>query len=177
MSILTSKIIDILVNPIYKFLVIAMFLTSLLLFLFNFLPEDILNRTHMLGFFNQYTYILVLVMVFTFFLLIVQESAKWHKKREDKKFAEFLQNEQDKLFEDENAKMFLNQLYECHPQSVPLPRNNQKVKLLLQYQLIHQASSIQLVTAYGANDPYFPYILQPSAEEKLRQIHGIKSSQ
>lgn len=177
MSMLTSKIIDILVNPINKFLVIATFLTSLLLFLFNFLPEDILNRTRMLDFFNQYTYILVIVMVFTFFLLIVQESAKWYKKREDKKFAEFFRNEQDKLFEDKDAKMFLNYLYESHPQSALLPKNNQKVKLLVQYQLIHQASSIQLVPGYETNNPSFPYILQPYAEEKLKEIHGIKSSQ
>jgi len=130
----------------------------------------------MLSFFNQYTYILVIIMVFTFFLLVVQIAAKWYKKREDKRFFEVLQREQNKLFEDYDAKLILNQLYENHPNSVCLPKNNQKVKLLLQFKLIHQASSVQLVTNYGANDPYFPYVLMPHAEERMKEIHGIKSS-
>lgn len=177
MPTLISKIIDVFLNPLNTFFVIGLFLTSLVFFSFNFFPEKILKRIKMTEFLNQYTYIVIIVMLLTFFLLVIQLGMAWYKKRENKKFGEFLQREQDKLFEDRDAKLFLNQLYENHPQSVPLPKNNQKVKLLLQYQLIHQASSIQLVTAYGANDPYFPYILQPGAEEKMKEMHGVKSSQ
>ncbi|MCE4988083.1 super-infection exclusion protein B [Staphylococcus haemolyticus] len=171
MSALSSKIIDVLVNPINKFIVIAAFFTSLLLFLFNFLPIDLLKRTNMLGFLNRYTFIVVIIMIFTFFILIIQECARRYKLKKDKEFNEFFKKEQDKLIQDKYARLILNQLFENRPNSVHLPSNNQKVQLLIQYQLIHRTSSLQIVTAYGANDPHFPYVLQPYAEERLEEIY------
>ena len=53
--------------------------------------------------------------------------------------------QQDKLFEDEDAREILAQLYRCHPRASKLPMQNQKVLLLEQYQLITKAASQAVV--------------------------------
>lgn len=84
--------------------------------------------------------------------------------------AHYFQKQQDKLFEDDYAWGLLKIMYERHPDSTDLPIHNQKVKLLEQYALITRVSNQKLISWYDdLNDPYFPYVLQPVAEEKLKE--------
>ncbi|WP_432741283.1 super-infection exclusion protein B [Staphylococcus equorum] len=128
---------------------------------------------------KTYSYIFVLLMLIFLVLFVVELSIilwrKWKEKRENKKRMQFLKREQDKLFEDEHARLILNKLYENHPYSVDLPSNNQKVKLLFQLQLIQKSNQVKAVPIYEMNNPHFPYILQPCAEEKLKGIHSVKN--
>lgn len=75
--------------------------------------------------------------------------------------------QQDKLFEDEDAREILAQLYRYHPRALRLPIQNQKVLLLEQYQLITKATSQAMVD--DMTDPKFPYVLQPEAEQRIKK--------
>lgn len=167
-----SKIIENLLKPINFNVLVGFFLTCVLLFSFNFFPKKLLIRIRMWEFFNQYTYIIVIIMIVSFFLLVVQAFDKFREKRKDKKIAKYLKNEQDKLFNDPDAMYFLNLLYENHPNSVSLPIHNQKVKVLSQYKLIHQTSKKQVMTLYDMNNPKFPFVLQPYAEKKMKNLNS-----
>lgn len=175
MTNLVSKILEFLMNPMNKIVVIATFLSSLLLFSFNFIPEKLLIRTHMLNFFNQYTFIIVIIMIFTFFLLIIQTIAGLYKSIGDRKIRKRIEKEQEKLFNDHDALIFLKLLYEHHPQSVNLPLYNQKVKLLEQFLLIKRVGNMQLAAVYEINNPSLPYVLQPHAEERMKTLHQRKN--
>ncbi|MCK6221757.1 hypothetical protein [Staphylococcus capitis] len=52
-----------------------------------------------------------------------------------------MEENRDKLLEDEDAFNILKTLYDNHPQALHLPYLNQKVKLLQQYGLITPAIS------------------------------------
>lgn len=73
------------------------------------------------------------------------------------------------MFQDGQALEILEELYAQHPDAVWLPMYNQKVKLLDQYGLITKASNQAIV---DMNDPAFPYILQPIAEDRLKKMHS-----
>ena len=168
---LIGKIIDFLSKPINITIVIAVFLTSLFIFAFNFLPEEILIRMKLLTFLNDYNYIVFICLVGSFFFLIIQGVMSFLKKKEDKKFNEYIQEQQEKLFNDPDAYAILKHMYEHHPHQVRLPIHNQKVKLLSQFGLIILTSTQTHVEFYeDVNNPKFPYILQPIAEEKLKKI-------
>lgn len=166
-----NKIIDFLSKPINTTILIAIFLTSVFIFGFNFLPEEILIRMNLLTFLNDYNYIVFIFLVGSFFFLIIQGVMMFLKKKEDKKFNEYYKKQQEELFNDPVAYRILEHLYESHPQQVRLPIQNQKVKLLSQFGLITLASTQTHLELYDdINNPMFPYILQPIAEEKLKKI-------
>lgn len=151
---------------------IAVFLTSFFIFLFNFLPEEILIRMKLLTFLNDYNYIVFICLVGSFFFLIIQGVMASIKKKEDKKFGEYIKKQHEELFNDPDAYEILKYLYEHHPESVKLPIHNQKVKLLSQFELIVRVSNQTNVAFYEMDNPKFPYVLQPIAEERLKKDLG-----
>lgn len=167
-----GKIIDFLSKPINISIVIAVFFTSFFIFLFNFLPEEILTRMKLLTFLNDYNYIVFICLVGSFFFLIIQGILAWFKKKEDKKMDEYIKKQHEELFNDPDAYKILKYLYEHHPDSVKLPINNQKVKLLSQFNLIILVSNQANVSLHEMDNPKFPYILQPVAESRLRKELG-----
>lgn len=90
------------------------------------------------------------------------------------KFFEYFKENQDRLFNDEEALIILKKLYDNHPQAVQLSYLNQKVKLLQQFQLITPAVSSWETSAI---DPHMPYMLQPEAEKRIKdKLKNSKSS-
>lgn len=169
MSVFLSKLMDIFRKPVNFSFLLAIFLTSLFLACFNFLPLKYLHRFHLEKFFNSYNYLILIVLFISFFLLIFHLGSVKKKKKEDKEFNEFYSKEQDKLFRDEDSLEILRYLYQHHPNAAPLPIYNQKVKLLEQYGLIAMASSMTITSEENPLEyPSFPYVLTPFAEEKLK---------
>lgn len=163
-----DKFVDILGKPINFNFLMASFLTSLFLLATNFLPASYLNKLHLEDFLDKYNYIVVIVFFVSFFLLVIHFTARRSKKKEDAKFNKYYSEQQDSLFQDDEALKILEELYSEHPQAVYLYMYNQKVKLLEQYGLIIKATNQAIV---NMNNPRFPYILQPIAEEKLKAMH------
>lgn len=171
---LIGKIIDFLSKPINITIVIAVFLTSLFIFAFNFLPEEILIRMKLLTFLNDYNYIVFICLVGSFFFLIIQGVMSFLKKKEDKKFNEYVQEQHEELFNDPDAYEILEYLYANHPEPVKLPIHNQKVKLLNQFGLIVRVSNQIQAAFYEMDNPRFPYVLQPIAEKKLKSMRELE---
>ena len=147
-------------------LLIAVNWTSLLLLLANFLPNIYLERLHLANFFNNYCYIVVIVFIISFFLSIWSGICFVRKKYQDKKFNEYYTKCQDDFFKDPEALKILYELWQASPDPVWFSMMNQKIKLLKQYGLI--ANAANQVAVANINNPMVPYILQPVAEEKLK---------
>lgn len=165
-----DKFVDVLGKPINFNILMASFLTSLILLVANFLPTDYLNKLHFAEFLDKYNYVVIIVFFVSFFLLVTHFTARQSKKKEDAEFDKFYAEQQDSMFRDDSALEILEALYRQHPNAVRLPMNNQKVRLLEQYGLIIKASSQAIV---NINNPTFPYILQPISEEKLKEMHSV----
>lgn len=125
---------------------------------------------NLLLFLNEYNYIVFIVLVSSFFILIIQGVAGFLKRKKNKAFAYFYKEQQEELFNDHHAFQILEYMYEKHPEQVKLPIQNQKVKLLHQYGLIVLASKEVLAEWYHLDNPHFPFVLQPVAEKKLKDI-------
>lgn len=162
-----DKIIDILANPLSYKLMGAVSITSAILLSANFLPEVYQKRLFIDVFLKSYGSWLPLVFILSLFILLIQLFGVLSKKKEDKEFEQFYKQEQEKLFNDSDALMYLKKTYSNHPDAVLLPYYNQKVKLLEQYGLITKATKEYLQP--HTSNPMFPYILQPIAEEKLKK--------
>lgn len=162
-----EKILDILGKPINFDILLASLLTSLALLATNFLPEKYLVRFHLEKFLNNYNPYILIVFFGSLFLIIIHFGSKKRKEKKDKAFNKYLIEQQDKLFEDEDAREILAQLYRYHPRALRLPMQNQKVLLLEQYQLITKATSQAMVD--DMTDPKFPYVLQPEAEQRIKK--------
>jgi len=163
-----DKVIDVLGKPINFNIMLASLLTSLFLLATNFLPIKYLKRLHLEKFLDNYNYIVLIVFFVSFFLLVIHISSRIAKRKKDIAFNKFYSKQQDSLFQDEEALKILEDLYAEHPRAVYLYMYNQKVKLLEQYGLIAKATSQAIV---NMNNPHFPYILQPIAEEKLKAMY------
>jgi len=163
-----DKVIDVLGKPINFNIMLASLLTSFVLLATNFLPIKYLKRLHLEKFLDNYNYIVLIVFFVSFFLLVIHTSSRIAKRKKDIAFDKFYSKQQDSLFQDKEALKILEDLYAEHPKAVYLYMYNQKVKLLEQYGLITKATSQAVV---NMNNPHFPYILQPIAEEKLKAMH------
>ena len=163
-----DKVIDVLGKPINFNIMLASLLTSFFLLATNFLPANYLNRLHLEEFLDKYNYIVIIVFFVCFFLLVIHLTARHSKKKQDDAFRKFYSEQQEKMFQDAQAMQILETLYEQNPQAGWLPIYNQKVRLLEQYGLITPVASQAIV---NRDNPQFPYILQPIAEEKLKAMH------
>lgn len=169
-----EKVLDILGKPINFDILLASLLTSLALLMTNFLSEKYLVRFHLEKFLNNYNSYILIVFFVSLFLIVIHFGSKKRKEKNDKAFNKYMKEEQDDLFQDEDALAILFELYKCHPRAVNLPIYNQKVLLLQQYQLITKATSQAVVT--DMTDPKFPYILQPEAERRIKELVAKGSS-
>lgn len=116
-----AKILEFLSKPINFTILIAFFLTSLILTSMNFLPEAMLDKLHITWFLVNYSFVIFIILIASFFFLIVQIGTLVIKKRNDKKFGEYIRKNKDKLFEDEEASKVLKVLYDRHSQACELP--------------------------------------------------------
>ena len=169
-----GKILEFISKPINFTVLLATFLTTSLLTGMNFFNESVLEKIHINKFLQNYGFIIFILLIASFFLLIVQVGAHIIKKRKDKKFFEYFKENQDRLFNDEEALIILKKLYDNHPQAVQLSYLNQKVRLLQQFQLITPAVSSWETSAI---DTHMPYMLQPEAEKRIKdKLKNSKSS-
>lgn len=170
---LVGKVIDFLSKPINISIVIAVFLTSLAITSLNLLSEEILVRLKVLTFLNEYGFIFVISLLGSFFFLIIQVVMLFFKRNEDKKRRKYLEEQQENLFNDPDAYKILKYLYSQHPENGRLPIQNQKVNLLSRFGLIVRISNQTHLEYYeDMNNPMFPYVLQPVAEQRLRNELG-----
>lgn len=165
-----DKFVDVLGKPINFNFLMASFLTSLFLLATNFLPANYLNRLHLEEFLDKYNYIVIIVFFVSFFLLVIHFTARHSEKKQDAALKKFYSEQQEKMFQDAQAMEILESLYAQNSQPSWLPIYNQKVKLLEQYGLIIKASNQAVI--YDINNPSFPYILQPFAEDRLKKMHS-----
>lgn len=174
-----SKIIDLLAKSRKTSTVIVIFLTSLLIALFNYFPEKILVKMKLLTFLNDYNSIVIIVLFGSFFFLIARGIIGLYRKItkniEKKRLIEERNKKHQELFDDPDAYKILKNVYEHHPNSVRLSINNQKVCLLSKYGLIVAVSNISQFELYEDwNDTNLPFVLKPIAEEKLRSIQELE---
>lgn len=168
-----GKILDFISKPISFTVLFALFLTTLLLTSMNFLPSKYLEKIHATKFLSDYGSIIFVVMVISFFILIIQLISLVIKKIEDVKMKRTFRKIQDDFFKDEESLEILEKLYENHPEAVLLSYTNQKVKLLNQYGLITPAVG---KWATPVSRLSMPYILQPVAEEKMKKKYKKTST-
>lgn len=169
-----EKVLDIFGKPINFDILLASLLTSLALLMTNFLSKKYLIRFHLEKFLNNYNSYILIVFFVSLFLIVIHFGSKKRKEKNDKAFNKYMKKEQDDLFQDEDALAILSELYNYHPRAVNLPMYNQKVLLLQQYQLITKATSQAIV--FDMTDPEFPYILQPEAERRIKELVAKESS-
>ena len=175
MSLKTAeKVLDILGKPINFDILLASLLTSLALIMTNFLSEKYLVRFHLAKFLNNYNPYILLVFFVSLFLIVIHFGSKKRKEKNDKAFSKYVKEQQDDLFQDEDALAVLFELYKYHPRAVNLPMYNQKVLLLQQYELITKATTQAVV--FDMTNPEFPYILQPEAERRIKELVAKESS-
>lgn len=166
-----GKIIDFLSKPINMGVLIAVFLTSVVMFSLNFISEEILLRMKLLNFLDRYNYIIFIFLIASFFVLVIQiiiiSFNVFVKKSKGRKIQKNLRIQREKLFNDPYAREILMHLYKSHPQPADLPYLNQKVKLLEQFDLIIRVNEVTLISPFETNNIYFAYVLQPIAEEMI----------
>ncbi|MFT9003197.1 MAG: super-infection exclusion protein B [Liquorilactobacillus hordei] len=162
-----DKVVDFLRKPVSFEVLVAAFSTSILLLAANFLPSSYLKKLHLETFLNNYNYVVLIFFFASFFLLIVRISKKIAKKRKDSAFKKYYIEQQERLFQDPEAMSILKLLYSNHPSYVRLSIYNQKVHLLEQFGLISKAGVSAVMTM---DNPQFPYILQPIAEKKMKEL-------
>ena len=169
-----EKVLDILGKPINFDVLLASLLTSFVLLMTNFLSGKYLVKFHLEKFLNNYNPYILLVFFVSLFLIVIHFGSKKSKEKNDKAFSKYMKKQQDDLFQDEDALAILLTLYKYHPRAVNLHMYNQKVQLLKQYQLITTATNQAAV--FDVTDPEFPYILQPEAERRIKELVAKESS-
>ncbi|MEB7488024.1 super-infection exclusion protein B [Enterococcus faecalis] len=169
-----DKIIDFLNNPLNKGIFWCLGIVSFIVLGLNVvLPKEQLQLIYIDSFLNKYGWTLPIIFLVSVVFLIVGFFSKKVQENQEKIFQAALRKEQNKLLEDELALVYLAKLYQSHPNPVQLPITNQKVKLLEQYHLIVRV--MDQMPIYGfeeLSNPHFPYVLQPYAEEKLKEKYN-----
>ena len=79
-----GKILEFISKPINFTVLLATFLTTSLLTGMNFFNESVLEKIHINKFLQNYGFIIFILLIASFFLLIVQVGAHIIKKRKDK---------------------------------------------------------------------------------------------
>lgn len=164
-----DRVVEVLGKPISVSTVLAVFVSSLLVLLANFIPVKYLKMLHVDGYLFKYNYIFLLVCLVSLILILIYIFFGFFEFVQKKRFAKYVSKQQDKLFKDADAFDILNCLYSNHPRAVHLYQNNQKVRLLEYFNLITKVNSF---TVSDPNDPEFAYILQPIAEDRLKKLHS-----
>lgn len=177
-SVMTDNVLNSLFNffskPINLGLLLAIFMTSLILLLGKvFLPEEIIISLSLDSFYNQYLPLVLIVFFGSFFLLVVQVFSMVYKKQKDKKSQkkeiENLNKQHKELFEDPDCQKILLKLYNNKNNPVLLPEHNQKVMLLRQSGMIVRTTNQILGSPEDVINPKFPYVLQTFTEKMIEE--------
>jgi len=162
-----TKILDYLSKPVNFSILVATFLISLVVYLLNFLPIEILETLKISNFLNNFSFVIFLILISSFFILLIQIvyflGRIINKRVKVKRFKKL----QKEVLEDEHCFGILKEMYKKHPQSVDYPIDNYCVKVLSQYGLIIMASRSGYMDFTGKQ--VFPYILQPETVKKLQK--------
>ncbi|EAA0242916.1 hypothetical protein A6C07_14490 [Listeria monocytogenes] len=169
-----EKIIDFIANPLSLTVIIAIFLTSIVTFLGNFLPINMQKKFHLVDFYNSWNFIVLLTLLLSFFLIIVQVITLVRKKRNSRQFKKYMEETRNELINDPKVFSILKEMYENHPQPTLLPIYNQKVILLNQYELITRTTNSYPMDYTNLHNPHMPYVLQPVAEKILIEKLNVK---
>ncbi|MFB9973950.1 hypothetical protein FPQ10_08295 [Allobacillus sp. SKP2-8] len=165
-----GKIIDFLNNPISYRLIFATVFTSGILLSLSLLPLKYLERVNLVQFYSEYGYTVLIVFLFSIFILIIQLGSVIEEKRKDGKLKKQINKQQKDLINDPIAYSYLLELYRVHPEPALLPIYNQKVKLLEQYGLIIKATNqYPVYDPIELFNPEIPYILQPKTEKEIQK--------
>lgn len=162
-----TKILEYLSKPVNFSILVATFFISLVVYLLNFLPIEILERLKINEFLNNFSFILFLILISSFFVLLIQIIYFLGRKISANIKAKRFKKIQKEVLEDEHCLELLKEMYEKHPQSVDYPIDNYCVKVLSQYRLIILASRSGYMEFTGKQ--VFPYILQPETLKTLKQ--------
>lgn len=162
-----TKILDFIFKPMNFIIVIAIFLTSITVYLLNFLPEKILEIMKIEGFLEDFSFYIFLIVVITFFLLLVQGIYLAGKKIKEYVGNRRYKKHQKEVFQDEYCFKILEDMYEQHPQSMMFPEDNQCIKLLRQYNLIVRPHNTGIMTRMGSQR--YHYVLQPETVKMIKQ--------
>lgn len=167
-----DKLINILGSSVAYFFTLATFLSSLCLCIVGrVFPYSFLKRIHYLDIYNKYGGIIFIIVIVSFFFLIVQFEMRKEIEKQDEEKSKELFKKQCELFKDEEAFKILCFLYSKNPEAEWLSENNQKVQLLKEYKLIMTGVPREPTPM----DPYVLYVLTPLAEEMMKKIEKPKT--
>lgn len=151
-------------------LIIAVLGTSLCFLAMNlFLPVNLLKKLHLEVFFEKYSYIVMIALYASLFLLIsigVRYFIRWNEKRKNVKYEI---KQRIMLFKNLKALKLLYRLLYANSQPVLLNPADQKVKWLSETNTICRVGN-------RTSDGLEPYVLQPWAEERLVQMDESTNS-
>lgn len=161
-------------KPISLGVLLAAFMTSLILLLGRiFLPKEIIITLGLDSFYEQYIPLVLIVFFVSFFLLIVQIFSmiytKQKKNKLRKKEIENLERQHKELFDDSDCQEILLELYRHRNNPVRLPEHNQKVMLLRQSGMIVRTTNQILGSPEDLINPKFPYVLQTFTEKMIEE--------
>ncbi|MCC4221797.1 MULTISPECIES: super-infection exclusion protein B [Staphylococcaceae] len=162
-----TKILDYFAKPVNYSVLVSVFLISLVLYSLNLLPKEILINLKIANFLDDFSFIIFLILVSTFFLILVQSiyyiSMKINKKIEMRRF----KKKRNEIFEDKDCVKLLEEMYRVHPRSINYPTDNYCIKILSQYHFIVLASRSGYMDFSGKE--IFPYILQPETVKMIKR--------
>lgn len=169
---LATKILDYISKPVNFSILVSVFLISFVLYSLNLLSKEMLVNLKIANFLDNFSFVIFLILVSTFFLILVQSIYYIGGKINEKiKMRRFKKN-QNEIFEDEDCLQVLIEMYHAHPRSIDYPINNYCIKLLSQYHLIVLASSSGYMDFTGKQ--IFPYILQPETVKMIKRLENEK---
>lgn len=165
-----NTLFEFLSKPMSLGLLIAFFMTSLILLLGRiFLSQEVIVSLSLDSFYEQYMPLVLILFFVSLFLLIAQIIPMLYKKHQDKKAAESLEKQHKELFEDPDCQEILLELYRQRHNPVLLPEHNQKVMLLRQSGMIVRVTNQIMGSAYDLINPKFPYVLQTFTEKMIKE--------
>lgn len=145
--------------------VFSVCLTAFIFLGISFLPSSYLQKVHMLEFFKQWTWLIILILLFSFFLLIgslKKPFDNWKNQRIGKK-------QQRKILSNpsEDELELLKKLYTASPNAIPVVRTNLIIQELQALSICIQTSNQSTPLFDNPNDVSFYYALNPYFKDKV----------
>lgn len=172
---LITKILDYFSKLKNFSVLMAVFLTSFVLYSLNLLSEDTLKNLKISNFLDDFSFILFLILVSTFFLILVQTIYYISMKVKEKNNMRHFKKNQSEILEDEDCLKVLEEMYSVHPESMTYASDNYCIKLLSQYHFITLASRHGYTNFTGKNK--YRFILQPKTVKMMKKRSEAKKRQ
>ncbi|KJY59741.1 hypothetical protein JG30_12350 (plasmid) [Bombilactobacillus mellifer] len=149
---------------------LAVFLTSLSLFVFNFFPLSVQKKFRVFNFLKEYNGWVVVALLISLFLCVYRASSAAIKRNNSKKDLKFQNEIRKKIVHSDSCWKILLYIYEANGKSVELPYDQKSVRLLYEYNLISITSIKSFSNTKVINflkRRYF-FILSPLAEKYVK---------